>query len=249
MEVNYNTQAYNYEKTRNIEPVVYSMLSYMLSVKKGDIILDFGCGTGNYLEKILLDYEVNVYGVEPSFEMRRIAQEKIQQSHILEGNHMYLPFPDICFNKIYCTDVIHHISQPEILFRNLLNIASAGARFCICTESPSQIAEKYWIKYFPSIPNIDSQRFHQIKKLIRLGEMNGWIHKETLKTEQEIIAPIPKRFMERIRQKTLSVLNLISNEEYEQGISLMEIDYQNQIVLCQQEGYTFILFEKEAYEI
>lgn len=246
MGIDYNSQANYYEETRSIEPIVYSILSYMLALQKGDVVLDFGCGTGNYLKKILIDYEVNVYGVEPSLNMRKIAQKKIPQAHILKGNHMCLPFSNIRFNKIYCTDVIHHISQLEILFRNLFNIASSGARFCICTESSSQIIEKYWIKYFPSIPSIDSQRFHQIEKIIEFGEMSGWMHKETLKTENEVIAPISDRFMERIRQKTLSVLNLISNEEYEQGISLMEIDYQNQVVLQQHEGYTFILFEREA---
>lgn len=245
MEINYNNQASFYEKTRNIEPIVYSMLLYMLSPQKGDVILDFGCGTGNYLEKILLDYEVTAYGVEPSFKMRRIAQQKLQQNQIVEGNHTYLPFSDICFNKIYCTDVIHHISQPQILFQNLLNIASTRAKFCICTESSQQITEKYWIKYFPSIPIIDSKRFHRIEKLIESGEKSGWIHKETLSTEDEIVAPISERFINRVRQKTISVLNLIPNEEYEQGMILMEMDYQNQVVFHQHEGYTFILFEKE----
>ncbi len=133
-----------------------------------------------------MDYDVNVYGVEPSLSMRKIAQKIIPHDHILKGNHVCLSFPNIEFNKIYCTDVIHHISQLEILFRNLFNIASSGAKFCICTESSSQIAEKYWIKYFPSIPSVDSKRFHQVEKIIEFGEISGWMHKETKKQKTRL---------------------------------------------------------------
>lgn len=252
MKINYDKHADSYGKTRNIEPIVYEILSYLLHPIDGDIILDFGCGTGNYLERFSVDYadcNVTMYGVEPSAKMRKIAQEKILSDHILNGNHLHIPFDENLFSKIYCTDVIHHIEQLEPFFKNLLIVAQTGARLCICTESSQQLTEKYWIKYFPSILQIDSKRFYPVDTIIQTGEMVGWKYKKTLKTESEMIAPISYSFMERVRKKALSVLNLISNEEYECGISLMEADFRNKSVFYQQEGYTFILFEKELIDL
>lgn len=245
MIIDYNCHALNYERTRTIEPIVYSILSYLLTPQKNELFLDFGCGTGNYLNQFYIDYGIKAYGIEPSDKMRKIAREKLQSNHILAGDHTSIPFSNICFNKIYSTDVIHHVDQLDILFQNLFNIAETGTRFCICTESPNQLKEKYWVKYFPSIPDIDAKRFHSIEEIIKTGENTGWIHIVTLSTETQTTASISNAFMERIRQKTLSVLNLLSDEEYKHGISLMENDYQNQILLHQNEGYTFILFERK----
>ena len=244
MKIDYDELADSYEETRNFEPIIYEILSYLLHPTKEDRILDFGCGTGNYLKKFSVDYDASIYGVEPSPHMRKIAQKKISADHILDGNHLHIPFANNQFNKIYCTDVIHHIEQLDLCFKNLLHTAQTGAKFCICTESSQQLAEKYWIKYFPSIVQVDLKRFHQIESIVQTGEAAGWVYKTTLQTESTVLDSISPNFMRRVRKKTLSVLNLIPDEEYEKGISRMEKDYQNKMVFRQQEGYTFLLFEK-----
>lgn len=245
MKIDYEHQANIYEQTRSIEPLVYSMLSNLLMFKRNDIVLDFGCGTGNYLKQFVKDYEIIPYGIEPAANMRKIAQKKLQSSCILGGDDSYIPFSDIKFNKIYCTDVIHHIKKTDLFFKNIYKIALPKAKFCICTESTQQLGEKYWLKYFPELYDIDLQRFHSIETIIETGKSVGWIYRETLKTEDELVAPISTSFMNRVKNKTLSVFHLISNDAYKRGISLMEEDYRQQILLHQHEGYTFVLFERE----
>lgn len=246
MRINYENQAKAYEQTRGIEPLVYIALSTLLKFEKDDNVLDFGCGTGNYLKQFFIDYSIKPYGVEPSANMRKIAQKKLQLDCILDGNHTYIPFSDILFNKIYCTDVIHHIRQLDLFFYNILNVASPKAKLCICTESSQQLEMKYWIKYFPELLKVDLERFHSIENIIKIGKSVGWIHRETLQTEDELIAPISTSFMERVKNKTLSAFHLISDNAYEHGISLMLDDYQKQVLLHQHEGYTFILFERRG---
>lgn len=244
MTINYDKQATLYESTRNTEPLVYSALSYLLKPAKGEAILDFGCGTGNYLAKLVSDYEIEPYGVEPASNMRKIAQSKIQGDRIREGDHTYIPFSEPLFDKIYSTDVIHHIRQLDSLFINLFHASAPNARLCICTESPHQLEEKYWIKYFPEVLAADLKRFYPIETIIITGKTAGWIHKETLTAEEELIAPISPNFMERVEKKTLSAFCLIPDTAYLKGLSLMRADYQAKTLLRQCEGYTFVLFER-----
>lgn len=244
MKIDYEFQAKAYEQTRSIEPFVYSILSSLLMFSKDDRVLDFGCGTGNYLKQFVMDYAIDPYGIEPSKNMRNIAQKKLQSNHILDGDDAYMPFSDISFNKIYCTDVIHHIDNLELFFQNIYKVSTPNAKFCICTESTHQLREKYWIKYFPELFDIDLQRFHPIENIIEKAESKGWVYRETLKTEDELIAPISTSFMNRVKNKTLSVFHFISDEVYERGLSLMETDYRQQNLIHQHEGYTFILFER-----
>lgn len=245
MKVDYDTYADLYEYTRDTEPIVYSMLIHLLKPTRDDKLLDFGCGTGNYLYRLKLDYGIEAYGIEPAIKMRKIAEAKLPNSCILDGNHKIIPFPQGYFNKIYVTDVIHHVHELEVLFYNLAEAAATNAKLCICTESAAQLCEKYWIKYFPEIATADLQRFHRIEDIVKSGRENGWIHKKTVTTEEETISEISHNFMERVRQKTLSVFHLISNEAYAHGLSLMEADYHKRVPIHQCEGYTFILFERQ----
>lgn len=246
MEINYEVQADIYESTRKVEELVYSVLSALLNPHKGDKILDFGCGTGNYLYRLVSDYQIEPYGVEPAAQMRLIAQRKLsnQRKHIRNGDHTLRPFPELQFDKLYCTDVIHHVRQLDNLFLNLFNAAAPGGKFCVCTESHHQLSEKYWIRYFPEILEVDLRRFYPIQDIVQSGQAAGWVHRKTVTTEDESLAAISSDFMECVRHKTLSVFHLIPEDAYKRGLALMEADYQTQIPFLQREGYTFILFER-----
>lgn len=249
MGVDYEKQAECYSFTRGIEPLVYAVLSHLLMPEEGDMVLDFGCGTGNYLQRLVSDYHINPYGVEPSENMRKSAQEKLPPDHIRTGNHMHIPF-SMLFNKIFITDVVHHLDRIDIMLQNLWHIAAPGAKFCICTESTHQLTQKYWNRYFPGALDADLHRFHPIDKIINLGKSCGWMYKKTVSTEDEQIAPISPTFMARVEERTLSVLHLISDKEYSQGLSHMKADFRDGVLIPQREGYTFVLFEKgQANEV
>lgn len=244
MKIDYDKYAPNYELTRTVEPIVYAILCNILEFSKDDLVLDFGCGTGNYLNKILKDYQIQPYGLEPSEEMRRFAQKKTKSAYFLAGDHTRIPFSDSFFNKIYCTDVVHHIRELDLFFSNIFRVAATGAKFCICTESGDQLKEKYWNKYFPKILALDLDRFHSIDELISEGETAGWSYCEMIKTEQEMKAPISYSFWNRVKAKSLSVLQLLTDDEYQFGMSLMKKDFEERLIIPQIEGYTFLLFEK-----
>lgn len=244
MGIDYEVQAESYERTRNINPLVYAMLSTLLKPAQGDKVLDFGCGTGNYLHQFVADYQIIPYGIEPAKHMCEIAQSKLPPQCIRIGDHTCRPFSELCFDKIYCTDVIHHIRQLNKLFLNLFSSAKPSALFCICTESSQQLSEKYWLRYFPEILDADLHRFHSVENIIRIGQETGWMHKETLTIEQKSLEPISLDFMERVRYKTLSVFHLITESAFNRGLMKMEADYQARIPIHQQEGYTFILFRR-----
>ena len=244
MRIDYEKEASTYAKTRDIEPMVYVMLVFLLEINKNDVVLDFGCGTGNYLKEMCKAFNIRAYGMDSSEAMCKIAQDTVMTAHIAHGDHDSIPFRKNFFTKVYCTDVIHHIAELDIFFQNVLKVATAGARFCICTESVSQLKEKYWNKYFPNILHKDLARFHSIEKIVSTGKKAGWKYLKTIEVEEELDAPITTSFWARIENKSLSALHLISEKEYREGMNMMKKDYLEQISFHQQEGYTFVLFEK-----
>ena len=75
-------------------------------------VLEFGVGTGNLTEQLLQEGQI-VYGVEPSHEMRKIAEQKLLgKAKIIEGDFLDFAVPDH-INTIVSTYAFHHLTDDE----------------------------------------------------------------------------------------------------------------------------------------
>lgn len=80
----------------------------------GDTVLEFGSGTGNLTEKLVAAGKT-VYPIEPSAEMRRIAERKplLQQLTFLEGDMENFPELPEAVDTIVSNLVFHHLTAAE----------------------------------------------------------------------------------------------------------------------------------------
>ncbi len=107
--IDYNLAAKTYDNTRKYSNNIIMLMHEKIKFGSTTNILDFGCGTGSYLNDIQNIFSSNCYGVDPSMEMRNIAIKKNQHIFIKEGNHEHIPFNDNIFEFIFMTNVIHHV--------------------------------------------------------------------------------------------------------------------------------------------
>lgn len=88
-----------------------------LGIKKGDRILDVGCGTGRLIEHIIRSFgeSVEIVGLEPSEHRIRIAQQKVTAfpnvTFKLGSNKDLRNFADNSFDVVYINSVFHHIKS------------------------------------------------------------------------------------------------------------------------------------------
>ncbi len=83
-------------------------------------LLDFGCGTGRFLER-LKKLGVNVFGAEISPAMLDLTKRncKSKLGHLVQiETDKGLPFRDDSFNVLWCCTVMQHV--PDVLFDNLI---------------------------------------------------------------------------------------------------------------------------------
>jgi putative AdoMet-dependent methyltransferase len=81
--------------------------------KSGNVVLEFGVGTGN-LTKKLLEAGKTVYGIEPSAPMREKAFEKLGKNvSIQDGDFLVFPFPEEPVDTIVSTYAFHHLTDEE----------------------------------------------------------------------------------------------------------------------------------------
>jgi ubiquinone/menaquinone biosynthesis C-methylase UbiE len=78
-------------------------------------ILDIGCGTGHYIEELLIRNH-NVTGTDVAFGMLMKAKQKLNKfsgkSNLINSNIENLPFQDKSFDAIFCIGVIEYL--PDI---------------------------------------------------------------------------------------------------------------------------------------
>jgi SAM-dependent methyltransferase len=91
------------------------------STKKGDIILDLGCGTGNYIVALSKDDYV-CFGIDPLletslYEARRKAKKREANINLIQGVGEALPLPKDFFNIVLCFSTLQHVAhQNKTLF-------------------------------------------------------------------------------------------------------------------------------------
>ncbi|MHC5216460.1 class I SAM-dependent methyltransferase [Enterococcus sp. LJL128] len=85
-----------------------------ITAAAGDVVLEFGSGTGNLTEKLVAAGKT-VYPVEPSVEMRKLAKRKasLQKLNFLAGDMENFPELPEAVDTIVSNLVFHHLTAAE----------------------------------------------------------------------------------------------------------------------------------------
>ena len=106
----YNKIANHFSRTRSYIPEDFLYLKKF--IKKGERILDLGCGNGRLFE---IKNDAEYFGVDTSSKMIEIAKKSYPQGKFFVTSPLSLPFQDQFFNKVFCLSVFHHI--PSFKYR------------------------------------------------------------------------------------------------------------------------------------
>lgn len=91
------------------------LLDYLNSVKKGERILDFGCGNARLVE-FFQDKGIDYMGLDFCENFIEKAKEKYNAKSIrfIVGDVLNAPLPDASFDKIFSIAVLHHIPSQKL---------------------------------------------------------------------------------------------------------------------------------------
>jgi excisionase family DNA binding protein len=116
---------------------------------KGSRVADIGTGTG-YLAKSLAGYAVEVTAVDSSTAMLEVAgtelaQAKIENVRLLEGNAHDLPLGDETQDMVYTNLLLHHLLEPGAAIKEMHRILKPGGRIIlsdVCSHHHKWVKEE-----------------------------------------------------------------------------------------------------------
>lgn len=240
--IDYAAAAETYDNTRTHSDAVIDRFHATVPLDSATAVLDFGCGTGNYLFRIHQRFACQCHGVEPSDGMRRRALEKPGLLQIAKGDHLAIPFATEAFDFCYMTDVIHHIPDLPAMFGELMRVLRTHGLLCIVTESHAQIDSRFYNRYFPALAAKEKQRYPDIGEIVARAEEVGF----SIAAIDALSSPprqVTDDFLQNVREKNWSMFRLLADEEFARGLARLNDD-AGCVFESSASGATLVWFRK-----
>lgn len=224
---NYSQIAPFYDRYRDISP--FSLRQWLSKIVElgmiapGARVLDIGCGTGRLTIPLRQMTQAEIYGLDLSSEMLEQAKSKKGADAIywVLGDAQALPFPEEFFDCTFMCLVLHHIEDKRQAIEEMYRVLKPGGRSLIWTVSHQQIKDFLLNEFFPSLQELDLKRFPSISTIKALMGTASYsnIREETVIWQEQIAT---SRYIEKVRNKYISTLSLLSEEEFSEGLEKLE---------------------------
>lgn len=112
----------------------YQQVIKLIPKKKNQRILDIGCGDGVLLSLIK---NARLYGVDLDQDSLDFAATKIK-AKLVKASAEKLPFKNNLFDVVIATEIIEHLSKPELMLKEIKRVLKPNGRVIIST--PNQLA-------------------------------------------------------------------------------------------------------------
>ena len=187
----YDTRWKNYTKI-----TLYKLMEYMPATLAGKKILDWGCGTGELIQMLLLRYPdvASIMGYDPSAEMLEQAQTKIrqfpeplQQKVALQSEQHF----NTKFDLIVSSSVFHYLPNPNESLLQFKSLLAHHGELLLLDYTKSGFLVKYFEWTFKLLDARHQQAYYgrQIREMVE---------KKGFRAEQEesfSISPLWKGYL------------------------------------------------------
>ncbi len=245
--LDYNVFAETYAETRSAaEWVLEPLLSEFNKLDQSSIIMEIGCGTGNYIIEISKKLPGNVFkGFDLSEEMLKIAESRNGRIEFRHGDaDTEFPYPDNSCDAAFAVDVIHHIVHYDVFFKECRRILKPGRILMIATDLEGNIRRRSGTKYFPETLKVELDRYPGIEELKTESRNAGFGLISSELAEGYI--DIDDEMISKIARKHSSSSRLISEEAFQKGLErVRQAKLRNEKWFS---TYTVLTFKKDEYQ-
>ena len=226
--IDYDRIASEYAQHRRVHPEVLRHLYLDSGIDMDSLVLEVGCGTGNYILAIEGLTGSQCWGTDPSEIMMQKARKRSETTMFQRGQAKRLDFPAL-FHFVFSVDVIHHLKKPVAYFEEAHRVLRSGGKLCTVTDSEEIIRNREPLAtYFPETIKADLKRYHPISELRESMEEAGFCKLSETTVEFTYLLTDSQAY----RDKAFSCLHLIPKAAFKRGIEKMEQDLQSGPIPC-----------------
>lgn len=188
-------------------------------------VLDLSCGTGLYLEKQINYFdEVNIRwnGLDLSDEMLKKAKEKVSNVQFTKAKAENMPYHSNAFDYISNNYAFHHYDNKEQALDEVYRVLKEGGIYKLHNIAIHDMPRWWVYHYIPAAYYEDLKRFWN--KDVIFNELTIRGLEVNLKIEYRMENIKVSDYIDYAVNRDISVLTLISDKDYEEGLERMRYD-------------------------
>jgi ubiquinone/menaquinone biosynthesis C-methylase UbiE len=214
-----------YDVSRVAHTETTEKLIRLLQVGSDSVILDMGCGTGNYANA-LQGVAKSVVGIDVSIGMLEQARAKFTDLPLIRGDVTSLPFASGMFDAAFAIQVLHHIKEKERFLKEAYRVLRKGACLAIDSCSHQQMRTFWLYHYFPKGLDLDLARIPDCDEIASLLERAGFsdVSVEISYTDIAFEHEKPERYLDKNYRNGQSTFCLLLEEDIELGCKKLRKD-------------------------
>ena len=209
-----------YAEHRHADPAVLRAL--IARVTSASRVLEVGSGTGNYAIAVAEATGARCVGVEPSDEMRAVAESRSAAVEFVAGKAEKLPFAGSSFDVVYFVQVLHHLDDVGAALAEAARVLAPGGVLGLATDDRESISGRIHRRYFPATLEVELARYPTLDELDAALRAAGLEPRGVERTA----TPFEVTDVTPFRTLAFSSLALIPPEALEAGLEQMERDLE-----------------------
>lgn len=222
-----------FHRARELPAATVAGLMSWLRRQVGDTggrpVLDVGSGTGRFSGGLADAFETRVVAVEPSEGMR--AQAKRVNPHrsvfLVGGRAEGLPLRDRFVGAAFALNVMHHVSDRGAAARELARTVVPAGLLVVTGSVADDYHQHLMSRWFPSYPAVVNEMCPTPGELERDLAAGGWELRLAEKREHALAESL-SAYAERIALRGQSILELLPDDEFHEGVKAMREDARSE---------------------
>ncbi|MDQ0463281.1 ubiquinone/menaquinone biosynthesis C-methylase UbiE [Caulobacter ginsengisoli] len=216
-----------YAKARALDP---DMLSQWMDVFAGFLaarrplpILDLGSGTGRFTPALAERFGGPVYGVEPSDNMRHVAEGQPHGEAVryLAGHAAAIPLADHAVEAVLMFLSFHHFPDRAAAAREIARVLRPGGRVLLRGVFSDRQPGEWWNPFFPRLDEIGAQMFPTLPDVTRVFAEVGLRPLDLVEVEERYAASEAEA-VERLKLKGISTFEHLTEREITEGFAQLD---------------------------
>jgi len=197
----------------------------LLHIGGDSVVLDMGCGTGNYAVS-LQQVAKCVIGIDSSLGMIKQGRTKFAELRLICGDVTTLPFRSGTFDAAFAIQVLHHVKEKELFITEAHRVLKEGACLAIDSCSHRQMCTFWFYHYFPRGFQVDLARIPDSWEIASLLEGAGFSNIGIEISYQDVAVhhEKPEQYLDKNYRDGQSTFHLLSEEEVESGCEKLRED-------------------------
>lgn len=192
--------------------------------RNGLTILDLGSGTGRFSSLLADEFDSHVVGVEPSDKMRAVAEAECRHPKVrfLKGAAEHIPLPDDSCDVAWMSQIVHHLTDLDAAAKELRRVVMQYGLVIFRSNFKGRLdgSSRYY-DFFPTGLAVDEARHPTVEHIEECFEQNGFV-RTSFETIEQMEARSLTEYAERIALRTYSTFELISENEFEEGLRALQ---------------------------